>query len=139
MRVEMRRIIVDTSVWIDYLKGNLSEFDKKNLVSLITLRQIVITDIVHNEILIGTKNEGDYKKLNNNFSNFPILRINDEELVDFNNFTFKLKKGGFQCTYTDASIAFISQREKYPVYSFDKYFHKLMDKCIIPKLSFTTH
>ena len=46
MRILMRRIIVDTSVWIDYLKGNLSDFDKKNLESLITSRQIAITDIV---------------------------------------------------------------------------------------------
>lgn len=61
-------IVVDTSIWIDFFRGN-----KSPLHQLIE-EDIALTEIILTEILQGIKTDKDYKKLQSLLLEFPLLR-----------------------------------------------------------------
>lgn len=67
-------ILVDTSVWIDFLKGANSS-ERYLLHRLIQEEEeISITEIILTEILQGIKEEDDLKRLKGYLLEFPIYR-----------------------------------------------------------------
>ena len=67
-------IVVDTSVWIDFFRGNKS-IQHRTLHQLIEAEEdIALTETIITEILQGIKNDKDYKKLKPFLLEFPILR-----------------------------------------------------------------
>jgi hypothetical protein len=67
-------ILVDTSVWIDFLNGTGSR-QRRTLHRLIEEEEdISITEIILTEILQGVKNEKDFKVLKKQFLEFPIYK-----------------------------------------------------------------
>ena len=52
-------IIVDTSIWIDFFKKKLDEFDI--LINLIETGQIIMLDIIAAELLQGAKSKREVK------------------------------------------------------------------------------
>ena len=123
--------IVDTSVWIDYFSGKISSAHAKMLQLLLEQNQVVITDIIKHELLIGTNSQKEYDLLAHNLSGLKELWIEREFLKEFNQFGFDLRKAGLLGKYTDASIAFLASKHRMPVFSFDRYFHKLSQKKLI--------
>ena len=72
-------ILVDTSVWIDFLKGTDSR-QRRTLHSLIEKEEdISITEIILTEILQGVKSEKDFKELKKQFLVFPIYKPSGTE------------------------------------------------------------
>ena len=65
-------ILVDTSVWVDFLKGE-SSHHRRTLHRLIEDEEdISITDIILTEILQGIKNDRDFKSAKDYLLEFPI-------------------------------------------------------------------
>lgn len=67
-------ILVDTSVWIDFLKGANTRH-RRTLHQLIEEDEdLAITDIVLTEILQGIKEDKDYKTVKETLLAFPIFQ-----------------------------------------------------------------
>ncbi|MEE8484680.1 MAG: PIN domain nuclease [Nitrospinota bacterium] len=67
-------IVVDTSVWIDFLKGTNSR-ERHTLHRLVEEEEdISITEIILTEILQGIKEDKDFKTVRNYLLEFPIHR-----------------------------------------------------------------
>lgn len=67
-------ILVDTSVWIDFLKGTNSR-ERQALHRLIEEEEdISITEIILTEILQGIKEDKDFKRVKDYLLEFPIHR-----------------------------------------------------------------
>ncbi len=65
-------ILVDTSVWVDFLRG-VDSPQRRRLHELIEFgEELSITGIVLTEILQGIKNEKEYQALKEYFLAFPI-------------------------------------------------------------------
>lgn len=65
-------ILVDTSVWVDFLKGRNSK-ERHTLHRLIEEEaDLSLTGIILTEILQGVKEDTDYKKLKDHLLEFPI-------------------------------------------------------------------
>lgn len=72
-------ILVDTSVWIDFLKGNNSR-QRQVLHKLIEEEEdISLTEIILTEILQGIKKDKDFQKIKKYLLEFPILKPNGIE------------------------------------------------------------
>ncbi|HLB58510.1 MAG TPA: PIN domain-containing protein [Bdellovibrionota bacterium] len=127
----MQGIIIDTSVWIEFFRGRLSPGSINIVQKFLEIELAYLTDIIKHEILIGSRNDSEYKKLSYLISAIHILDFNPEMKIEFNSFAFSLKKKGFINNYTDLSIAFISNYYDIPVYSFDGYFEKLSNAGVI--------
>ncbi len=125
------KVIIDTSVWIDFFHGTLSPQEKDTFVALLEAEEVVITDIIKHELLIGTNSSSEYTSLNNDLSAIEEITIQPSIKEEFNYFGFELRKKGLLGKYTDSTIAFLSKKHKFPVWSFDKYFEKVEQKGII--------
>lgn len=67
-------ILVDTSVWIDFLRGANSQ-ERQTLHRLIEEEEdISITEIILTEILQGIKEDKDFKRVKDYLLEFPIHR-----------------------------------------------------------------
>lgn len=128
------KIIIDTSVWIDFFHQNLSSSDEDRLKEMIHFKKVAITDVVLCELLVGASDEKDYLKIKRLFEPIEILRISDTDLNSFYRFSFDLKKKGLLGKYTDLSIAFLGNRHMFSIWSFDRYFQKLETKGLISLL-----
>ena len=66
-------ILVDTSVWIDFIEGN-DHWTKERLKEKINEREsIAYTDLILLEIIQGIRHGNDRKELDQYFSNFILL------------------------------------------------------------------
>jgi len=66
-------ILVDTSVWIDFFNGSVSEERDKLRKLIIDHRLITITDIIITEILQGIREDKQYKLVKQTLTELNIL------------------------------------------------------------------
>jgi predicted nucleic acid-binding protein len=123
--------IVDTSVWIDFFRGKLKPSTLNFLSETIPLRTAGITDIIRHEILVGASNKPERQQLRGLLSPLPCLRIQDDELEEFDDFAWNLRHHGLMGKYTDVAIAFVCHQHKLPILSSDKFFSHLANKNLI--------
>lgn len=132
----MLKLIADTSIWVDFFKGKLPTIISNNFKTSLDNDQVVITDIIAHELFVGTKSKKDYQEMFDLLSTLLQLRIQENQLQDFNLFAWKLSHQGLRGKYTDISIAYLSYHYNYPVLSLDHYFNCLAEKEIIKIVQF---
>ncbi|MBI2982306.1 MAG: PIN domain-containing protein [Deltaproteobacteria bacterium] len=123
--------IVDTSVWIDFFRGDLRKTLLEFLTEQIQLRLAVLTDIIRHEILVGARSDSHYRELQRLLGPLECLRISEDELHHFDSFGWDLRRKGFKGKYTDSSIAFLSHRHGIPLLTLDRYFYLLARSRVI--------
>jgi predicted nucleic acid-binding protein len=128
------QVIVDTSVWIDFFRGSLNAKHKDAFVLLLEAEEVIITDVIKHELLVGAKVQKEFFFLQDCLSALEEFSIEAASKSDFNQFGFDLKTRGLLGKYTDLSIAFLAKIHEVPVYSFDKYFDKLAKANVISLL-----
>lgn len=131
MARQKAKYIVDTSVWIDFFKGQLPSTLIDFIEQALPLSGIVITDIIYHEILVGALNKKEYSFLKEHFSLVERLDILHSEWDDFCEFSWGLYRKGLPGKYNDMAIAFLSHSHACPIISRDKYFFKLSQKKIL--------
>ncbi|HKA32676.1 MAG TPA: PIN domain nuclease [Candidatus Binatia bacterium] len=68
-------IVVDTTVWIDFLEARATVFDI-HLANLIQSGEsLALTDIIYCEILQGIARERDFRRVRSILQSYPILRM----------------------------------------------------------------
>ena len=81
-------IIVDTSIWIDFFKKKLDEFDI--LINLIETGQIIILDVIAAELLQGAKSKREVKIIKAYWDNL-FKYTEDDLIVQAGEFSYKNK------------------------------------------------
>lgn len=71
----MRKVLVDTSVWIDALNGRRTSQVNMFEVLIDMGARIVVCPVIVQEILQGIKDDVQYSKVKENISGFEILAI----------------------------------------------------------------
>lgn len=132
----MSKILVDTSVWIDFFKGHLKPTVREGLEVVLDREQVAITDVILHEILVGSPSKKEFEHLNDLLSPLEVLYLKPDQSDGFNQFAWNLRLQGLKGSYTDTTIAFLGVAHKYPILSFDKYFKLLHKKGIVSIISF---
>lgn len=125
------RVLVDTSIWIDFFRGTLKPKPKEALVLILEAEEVAISDVIKHELLVGATSKKDYLFLSDAMGALTELALDSNTKAAFNQFGFDLKLKGLLGKYTDLSIAFLAQSNGLQVYSQDLYFKKLADRKII--------
>ena len=119
----MNKVLVDSSVWISFFKG-----DEKAKVSLtlIDSNQICINDLILSELIPSLlhRKENDLVKLLNSIDRLKI-EIDWKEIIEMQ--TYNLKNGINKVGIPDLLIAQNAVQNKVHLLSFDKHF-ELMKK-----------
>lgn len=122
-------ILVDTSVWIDYLNGNTNKFTDK-LDSALFNGDVIIGDLILLEILQGIKLEKDYKRVKsmlNNLEQYEMLGHNAVEKCA-SNYRYLRKKGITVRKTNDVIIATFCIENRIPLLFADRDFSPFVKK-----------
>lgn len=68
-------IVVDTSVWVDVLRGEASQAADRCVALIEEGAPLALTDVVLTELLQGVSDEGEAALLERHLRAFPILRL----------------------------------------------------------------
>jgi len=114
------KIIVDTSIWIEYFKNNSDyvPFVEENL----NLENIYIIGPIISELLHGVKNEKEYLMLSKSISAILYLDCIFEDWIKTGSILFNLKKRGKIIPLTDALIAAVAIRVNAAILTLDQHF-----------------
>mgnify|MGYP001115685578 CR=1 FL=1 len=114
------KIIVDTSVWIEYLKNKLSLAEKMD-------RQLLAGDIftvgpVIAELLQGAKTDKDYRMLKNSIDGLPFIETSFENWAWAGDISYKLRRRGIIIPITDCIVAAVAIHNNASVMTYDQHF-----------------
>lgn len=114
------KIIVDTSIWIEYFK------DKAEITAIIDkgflAGSVYMAGPVVSELLQGVKTEKEFERLLGCIDAVPFIDSNFEDWRLAGSISFRLRKDGLTIPLTDLIIAAISINNNAYVYSLDNHF-----------------
>ncbi|MEZ5538691.1 MAG: PIN domain nuclease [Pseudomonadales bacterium] len=116
-------ILVDTSVWVDYLNGNANKFTDA-LDSALFNGDVVIGDLIFLEILQGIRSDKDYKRVKTMLSKLDQYEMLGHGAVEkyAENYRYLRKKGVTIRKTTDVIIASFCIDNRLPLLFSDKDF-----------------
>lgn len=119
------RVLVDTSVWIDFLRGDRSVVAQ--LESLRLRDRIVVCGQIVQEVLQGSRDASAFDKLERRFS---IWEAEAEEPGDFRDAAriyARLRWKGITVPPSDCLVAAVAKRAGFQVYATDPDFDRIPD------------
>lgn len=118
-------VLVDSSVWVEYLGPRASAVDQK-LESLIRpANQAVITGIIFQEILQGIRNQKSYQLTRKLLSRLPLLIAGSETHIKAAEIFRSLSSKGRKPTTIDVFIASLAIENKIPLFTLDEDFQMM--------------
>ena len=120
-------IVVDTSVWVDFFRGQSTPKVEAFVALVDDDAGIAITDVILTEILQGLRSERDIRRVERRLEFFEVLRLND--LDDFRRaaalYRGARRKGVTIRRTLDCLIASVCIREDVPLLHADVEFDRL--------------
>ncbi|WP_432742530.1 PIN domain-containing protein [Methylobacter sp. G7] len=119
------RVLIDTSVWIDYFKSGANSSGLDGLLddNLVVINNIILAELVP---FLALKKQYKVIELLNNITLLP-LQIDWAEIIGWQ--TMCLSNGHNGVGIPDLLIAQNSKQQNCKIYSLDKHFH-LLNKVI---------
>lgn len=120
-------VLVDSSVWIQYLK-KADSVHAEHLDRLLSDDRAAVCGPIKAEILSGARSIEYFHKLQNWFEGLPSLVVSDERLWHrIAESRFKLARKGVQYKLIDLFIAWVAHEHAVPVWSLDRDFLGITD------------
>ena len=118
-------ILVDTSVWIDFLHGTDSIFRQKLHDLIVHEKEICLTEIIITEILQGIKDDKAYNEIKRYLLQFPLFSANGiNNYIEAANIFRKCRKRGITVRKTiDCIIAAIVLENRLTLFHNDNDFN----------------
>lgn len=119
--------LIDTSVWIDFFNGKLSNSMKNQIISYIENDEIYYNGIILSELLIGTKNTNERIFIQNNFDGFIYLPFDLEDFKNLSTYGNKLLRKGITIPLTDLLIFYHTVENNLTIITKDKHFNLIRE------------
>ncbi len=120
----MKKILVDTSIWIEYFKGNKMV---QKLVHDTKDFQCFIIGPVLTELLLGIKTISEKEQFTSCMSVLPMLDIENDDWINAGNIGNSLRQKGITIPLTDLIIFSVADRNGCAIFSLDKHFQIIKD------------
>ena len=121
------RVLVDTSVWIEFFKANSSV--SNNLELLLIEDSVEICGVVLFELLQGIKSGSEKLKIKEILLNLPYVEINKNMWQKSAEISLNIKKKGYTIPFSDILIGTLAIENNFSVFTLDKHFE------LIPELA----
>ena len=115
------RILVDTSVWIDYFRNQSAGF-VDFVAELVKNHEICVPQIVLAELMQGAKSEKELSVIAEFMEAFTIIDQTDQTWVKSGRLSYELRKKGKSVNLTDCYIAVMAQENNCDVLTLDRHF-----------------
>jgi predicted nucleic acid-binding protein len=115
-------ILVDSSVWIDYLTG-VASAEAEMLHNLMSEpNRVRICGIILQEVLQGIRDEREFRRIKAMLSRFPFADLNRETFIHAANIYRRLRRKGISISTGDAAIAAVAVQSNLALLTRDTHF-----------------
>ncbi|MFB6272532.1 MAG: PIN domain-containing protein [Salinibacter sp.] len=122
----MTRVLVDTSVWIEYFNRPTSA-EQAELMRLLDGDAASLAGVVLAELLQGAKSERERDLLRETLDAFPLLPASRATWERVGELAFGLRRRGRTLPLSDLLIASPAIEHEHPVYTLDPHFDEIPD------------
>lgn len=120
----MKKVLVDTSMWIEYFKGNKMVQD---LVHDTKGFKCFIIGPVMTELLLGIKTISEKERLITCMNVLPMLEIENDDWINAGNTGHLLRQKGITIPLPDLIIFSVANKNNCAVFTLDKHFEIIKD------------
>jgi predicted nucleic acid-binding protein len=117
----MSLVIIDTSIWIEYLRGADAELGVR-IEKLIHSDEAIITGLILGELLCGARDNDEFVTLGRVLDGLHCLTDDKEVYREAANLAWQLRAQGIRVPLSDLSIAAQSLRSGAPIMTRDGHF-----------------
>ncbi len=121
----MKKILVDTSIWIEYFKGNKSVaaiIEEKNA------HTVFIAGPMITELIQGMKTKSEKDNFASSLESLPRLAITDRDWLDAGMLGSALREKGITVPLPDLIIYTLAKNNNCSLYTLDKHFETINKK-----------
>jgi len=118
-----RKLLVDTSIWIEYFRGRLP--DAAAIELGLGQGTVFVTGPILAELLQGVRDAGEAEQLRRCIDAIPYEECRLEDWLAAGEAAFALRRKGMVIPLTDLVIAMVAKRIGAAVYSLDKHFTEI--------------
>ncbi len=129
------RVLIDTSVWIDYLQGTASEDLQQLVDNLLGTKEIVVPKIVLAELIQGARSEKDIAVIREFLEAFTVMSEGDRTWMDAGKLSYDLKKKGKKVNLADCYISILARENRASILSLDKHFRDVQHEAGVKLIS----
>ena len=129
-----RKILVDTSIWIDYFKNRSSRIAGK-LDEMLVKDEVYVPKIVIAELIQGARSEREISIIEEFVEAFNIIDQGEGTWAKAGKLSFTLKRKGKNINLSDCYIAVIAQEYDCQIFTLDVHFkeiQKYIDINLVP-------
>jgi predicted nucleic acid-binding protein len=124
--VKGKKILIDTSVWIDYFKGNDTTLHDK-VDNALTHCHICIPKVVLAELIQGAKSEKEIAVIEDFITAFQIIDQKEDTWLKAGRLSFSLKRKGVTAHIVDCYISVIATENECSIFSLDEHFKSIKE------------
>jgi predicted nucleic acid-binding protein len=120
------RILIDTSVWIEYFRNKSSPIAEKD--------EVYVPKIVIAELMQGAKTAREVSIIEDFFDAFHIIDQKEDSWIKAGRLSYSLKKKGKNIHLLDCYIAVIAQEYECKIFTINRHFteiQKIVDISLI--------
>jgi len=115
------RILIDTSVWIEYFRNKSSSVAKK-VDRFFEEDEVYVPKIIIAELMQGSKSKKELSIIEGFFDAFHIIDQKEDSWIKAGSLSYKLKKKGKNINLFDCYIAVIAQEYGCTIFSLNRHF-----------------
>ena len=117
-------VIVDTSVWVQFLRS-LGSVEHLELDRLLAQGEVVMVGAVLAEVLQGTRSQGELEGLHERLTALPYLGETQETWATVGELSYQLRQRGEAVALLDLLIAALALERGHEVYTSDEHFQRV--------------
>ena len=124
-----QKILVDTSIWIEYFKNNpdVVDFIEKHLLE----DTVCLVGIIVSELIQGIKNEIEREMIRSNLDAINYIDMKFEDWIKTGDLSNMLRKSGLTIPLTDIAIASAAIGNNLMLVTRDKHFKQVPGLCMM--------
>jgi predicted nucleic acid-binding protein len=120
------RVLVDTSVWIEYFRNPESEAGA-TLDGLLEDCEICVPKIVLAELMQGAKSAKELAVIGDFFEAFQVIDQSSETWMNAGRLSYDLKKKGKTIHLLDCYLAVIAKEHSCAIFTLNRHFEEIKD------------
>lgn len=118
-----QKILVDTSIWIDYFKSNpdVVDFMEKHMLE----NNVCIVGIIASELIQGIKSEKEREIIRSNLDAINYIDMKFKDWIKTGDLSCSLRKSGLTIPLTDIAIAAAAIKNDLLIVTRDNHFKQI--------------
>ncbi len=115
------RVLIDTSVWIDYLRKGSGRLSEK-VDEILNMSEVSVPRVVIAELFQGAKSEKEVSVITDFMEAFRIIDQSENTWIKAGRLSFRMKRKGITVPIVDCYISVIASEQGCKIFSLDKHF-----------------